>query len=262
MITAFVLAFALHVGDSFYLHRWHVVDEDHASKVAYVEQTKDTIVLRIMDIEEERLDSRNRFSKFTEKEFQMIGTQEYYNSDEELTSRTEYDKHGVNIRYERLYPNGQVSFRKDNQDKEHFTITQYYENGQMKRQEQVRMVDGERFSTGKCYAEDGSEIDYVPYETTVRFPGGMDGLKKWLKANIKYPMSYTAKGAKGTTMVQMTVDEEGVASNFRVVKSAGYKDMDQEAMRLVNMLPTLTPATKEGEAIESKFALPIAFIPL
>ncbi|MCQ2311275.1 MAG: TonB family protein [Paludibacteraceae bacterium] len=260
MITAVLLAaFTLHVGDSVFINKWHICEPDQARKVAVVEQTKDPIVLRVYDIESEQLESVNRFAKFSPKEFQMIGIQEYFNEDEELESRTEYNKDGERIRFEALYPNGQVSLCRVYTDKDNYTLTQYYENGKMRRTEQVHMENGERKATGHCYAQDGTETEYVPYETTASFIGGMDGLKKFLAKNLQYPPSYTIQHAHGTAVIGMVVDENGQVSNRRMLQSAGYADMDKEAMRIANLITKMEPATKDGEPISSKFAIPIAF---
>lgn len=61
------------------------------------------------------------------------------------------------------------------------------------------------------------------------YPGGMEGLMKFLSKNIKYPKSAEKNGIQGIVVVQFIVEKTGAISNVKVLKSV-EKSLDKEAV--------------------------------
>ncbi|HKL40541.1 MAG TPA: energy transducer TonB, partial [Cryomorphaceae bacterium] len=49
------------------------------------------------------------------------------------------------------------------------------------------------------------------------FPGGIEGLMKYLKKNIKYPKPDKRSGKEGLTMVSFVVNRDGLVQDAKVI---------------------------------------------
>lgn len=96
-------------------------------------------------------------------------------------------------------------------------------------------------------------VDCVP-----EFPGGYKKMMDFLAANVKYPEAAVEGAISGRVVVQFTVKKDGSIDDIEVIRSV-YPDLDEEAVRVVKLLPNFIPATIDGEAIDCTFTLPIQF---
>lgn len=90
------------------------------------------------------------------------------------------------------------------------------------------------------------------------FPGGDAALKQFLKANLNYPEAAGKNTNQALVVMQFEVDTKGRVSNPKVVKSLG-KAFDEEAIRVVRLMPTFTPAKQNGRLVNFRYTLPIRF---
>jgi TonB family protein len=97
-------------------------------------------------------------------------------------------------------------------------------------------------------------------DVDAKFPGGMDSMKKFLNANFEYPIEARMKGIEGTVHIKFVVSKSGDVEpeSVKVIHSL-YAVCDQEAIRLVKMLPRWEPASKNNQPIKSIVVLPIDF---
>jgi TonB family protein len=102
-------------------------------------------------------------------------------------------------------------------------------------------------------SESGSSIrlDRWPY---------FRGLNKFLANNLKYPEEALQSGVQGPVQVSFLIDEEGNISSGRIIKSPGI-ELDEEALRLVRIMPKWTPAQKDGKPIAVWYTISIQFDP-
>lgn len=125
--------------------------------------------------------------------------------------------------------------------------------------------------TQPCKTCDQQEMAFEQYnsqremtgQSTLRLPefnGGMDSLYLYMAENLEYPDALKSSKAEGTTLVQFTVGIDGGISSVSVVRSSGYPEMDEEAVRLVESFPNWKPAAKNGEAMAMKTQLPVRFV--
>lgn len=105
-------------------------------------------------------------------------------------------------------------------------------------------------------AKEGDIYEYV--DDMPDFPGGQAALMKWLGENIKYPAEANKKDIQGRVIVQFVVEPDGDISNISVAKSA-HQLLDDEAMRVVALMPRWKPGTIEGKPVRSRFVLPVTF---
>lgn len=90
------------------------------------------------------------------------------------------------------------------------------------------------------------------------FPGGDSEMNKFIKKNLKYPPAALRNGLEGLVVVQFVVNKEGQISDVQVVKKLGG-GTDEEAMRVVKMMPAFTPAKQNGRPVSFRFTLPVRF---
>ncbi|MBR2606471.1 MAG: TonB family protein [Bacteroidaceae bacterium] len=100
---------------------------------------------------------------------------------------------------------------------------------------------------------------YNVCEKMPEFPGGTVALMKFLAENIKYPEDARKEKAEGRAFICFVVKSDGSISDIKVMKSTGNESLDQEAMRVVSLMPKWTPGTQDGEKVNSKFTIPVQF---
>lgn len=91
------------------------------------------------------------------------------------------------------------------------------------------------------------------------FYGGMEALYRFLQANIKYDKRAVKEGIAGTVYLNFRVDETGKISDIKVLKGV-HPLLDQEAIRVVSMMPAWNPGKNyDGSPISCNFNLPVSF---
>ncbi len=90
------------------------------------------------------------------------------------------------------------------------------------------------------------------------FPGGLDALLKFLQRNIMYPVQAQKDKMTGTVFVQFIVQKTGEVKYAKVVRGI-CKSLDEEALRVVHLMPAWTPGKKDGKPINTSFCIPIKF---
>lgn len=90
------------------------------------------------------------------------------------------------------------------------------------------------------------------------FTGGETALHSYLAAQIKYPPTAWQRGLSGQVVVQFIVDEQGRVLEPIVVKTTAA-DFNEEARRLVWLMPRWEPGRDHGQPVRVRCTLPIVF---
>ena len=90
------------------------------------------------------------------------------------------------------------------------------------------------------------------------FPGGNEQLPIFIGKNIKYPEKNRENGITGIVIVEFTITTEGNIEDVKVVKGVDPL-LDNEAIRVVKLMPKWTPAENKGEKVNMIYNLPIRF---
>lgn len=96
-------------------------------------------------------------------------------------------------------------------------------------------------------------------ETQPEFPGGEYALMEFLGRNIKYPQYARENGIQGTVVIQYIVQPDGKITNVEVLRGIGG-GCDEEAIRVVSIMPNWAPGKQYGKPVRVEFTLPIRFI--
>mgnify|MGYP000625083876 CR=1 FL=1 len=95
-------------------------------------------------------------------------------------------------------------------------------------------------------------------EQMPQFPGGETKLYEFISKKMKYPSQAKESGVQGKVYVQFVVNTKGEITNAKVIRGIG-SGCDQEALRIVKMMPKWKPGIQRGKPVNVKFILPFNF---
>ncbi len=81
---------------------------------------------------------------------------------------------------------------------------------------------------------------------------------KFLGKNINYPQKAKEANVEGVVYVNFVVDQTGKVADVKLLRGIGF-GCDEEATRVVKLLPQFTPGKQRGRAVKVSFNLPISF---
>jgi len=97
-----------------------------------------------------------------------------------------------------------------------------------------------------------------PNITTPSYPGGDSLLHAFTQKNLVYPKDAKKKKIEGQVVLSFDVDMEGKAQNVVTYKSLGY-GCDEEAQRILNLIPHWNPGTKNSKPITMPYYMDVEF---
>ena len=98
-------------------------------------------------------------------------------------------------------------------------------------------------------------------ETMPEYPGGEGAMMRAIVWEIKYPQNLLDKGASGVARIGFTVNANGSMSDFKIVRSSGYEEFDNEAIRAIksSLNKAWVPGFVDGKPVPSAVSIPITF---
>lgn len=168
-------------------------------------------------------------------------------------------------------------FWKDNNGKQLDGVSRkWYDNGQLKSESNYK--EGRRTGSQILYKEDGSlmrTLDYLDgkifsvanknveilqtVEHMPEFPGGDKELAKFISANLKYPSNAVENRIQGVVLIRFAVLVTGEVAGAEVLRSSNNDELDNEAIRVVELLPNFIPGNNNGNVSAVYYVLPIWF---
>ncbi|GAB1349215.1 energy transducer TonB [Ignavibacteriales bacterium] len=106
--------------------------------------------------------------------------------------------------------------------------------------------------------KDTKEEVFTFAEEMPSFPGGDGALYAFLGQNIAYPEIAKRAGVEGQVIVTFTVSKTGQISSPRVARGIGG-GCDEEALRVVMMMPRWNPGKQNGQPVNVMVTVPIRF---
>ncbi|RPD49636.1 TonB family protein [Hymenobacter sediminis] len=91
------------------------------------------------------------------------------------------------------------------------------------------------------------------------FPGGDAAYSAFIRQNAVFPKEALARRISGTVYVSFVVDEQGRITDARVIKGCGG-GLDEEALRLVRIMPWWTPGKEGGKPVRVARTIPVPFL--
>lgn len=98
---------------------------------------------------------------------------------------------------------------------------------------------------------------FMVVEHQPEFPGGEQARKTFFSKNLKTPKSATE--AKGRVVISFVVNADGTLQDQKVLRSLS-DEYDQEALRVVKLMPKWVPGRQSGRALRVRYVLPVEFL--
>ena len=90
------------------------------------------------------------------------------------------------------------------------------------------------------------------------FPGGNAERNKFLSKNLVYPRDAERKGIEGRVIIGFTVEKTGEIVDVKILKGVS-ESMDNEAMRVVKMMPKWKPGKNNGVAVRTRHKVDVVY---
>ena len=90
------------------------------------------------------------------------------------------------------------------------------------------------------------------------FPGGEMEMMKFLMNNMKYPEDAAKADKQGRVIVKFNVEPDGSLTDLEVEKAV-FPSLDEEALRVVRLMPKFEPAVENGKPVRTTYVLPVMF---
>ena len=115
-------------------------------------------------------------------------------------------------------------------------------------------------STAVVAPTSGFKADSIFVNPDVRpqFAGGEAGLRAYLAKNLRYPDQALRQHVSGKVFVRFILSDTGRVTDATVVRGPGA-GLNEEALRLVWLMPAWQPARQHSQAVRVSCTLPITF---
>ena len=99
-------------------------------------------------------------------------------------------------------------------------------------------------------------LDLSEIQTPPMFPGGEEGLYRYIAENFEWPSKDIEEGNQGRVFVQFVVNENGEIENVKVARGINPR-LNAEAVRVIKSMPRWSPGYIDGEAVKVRYMMPI-----
>jgi TonB family protein len=103
-----------------------------------------------------------------------------------------------------------------------------------------------------------SDTLFTMVEVMPEYPGGVEAMMTFIVQNLKYPEQAKINQIEGRVFINFVVEADGSVSGVNVLRGIGG-GCDEEAVRVVEMMPRWTPGYQRGQAVRVSFNLPVRF---
>lgn len=102
-------------------------------------------------------------------------------------------------------------------------------------------------------SEPYTEVDEMPV-----FPGGDEGLLKYIAQNTAYPLEAKKAGTQGRVVARFCVTSNGSVDRISVLKGVS-PELDAEAIRVISGMPPFQPGRQDNRNVDVWYTVPITF---
>jgi len=106
--------------------------------------------------------------------------------------------------------------------------------------------------------EEDSVYQFSIIEKKPEFPGGMKALQMWIVNHVQYPKIAKEKGIQGRVFVSFEINREGEVENVKVKRGVNPL-LDNEAVRVISIMPKWKPGEQKGKPVKVQYFIPINF---
>ena len=127
----------------------------------------------------------------------------------------------------------------------------------------ARRATAQQTQQTQAYAKEDKEIAeneevFSIVDQMPRYESGEAALAEFISTYLRYPRDAREGGIQGRILCSFIVGKDGKISNIEVVEGL-HPSLDQEAMRVLSMMPRWMPGQNNGQNVNVKCLLPIDF---
>ncbi len=104
-----------------------------------------------------------------------------------------------------------------------------------------------------------SDEVYTTVSEAPNFPGGVKEMYQFIGKNLRYPKEAQRNNIKGKVFIKFVVRKDGSISDMSILQGIGH-GCEEEAMRIIGMMPKWNPGKQNGVPVNTYFTMPIAFV--
>ncbi|HIP35292.1 MAG TPA: energy transducer TonB [Crocinitomix sp.] len=90
------------------------------------------------------------------------------------------------------------------------------------------------------------------------FPGGEEGLKKYIEDHLVYPKRLKKEGIGGRVFVSCIIEKDGEVTNEKAIQGFNKK-LEFEALRVVQGMPNWIPGKHKGKLVRVRQTIAVEF---
>lgn len=103
-----------------------------------------------------------------------------------------------------------------------------------------------------------SNEPFLTVEVQPSFMGGNSEMYKFLSKNLKYPAAAQRANIQGKVFLSFIVEKDGSITDIETMRGIGF-GCDEEAMRVVKLMPKWIAGKQNGRNVRVKFTIPVFF---
>jgi protein TonB len=107
--------------------------------------------------------------------------------------------------------------------------------------------------------DDPEPEPFIVVEEPAEFPGGNAALLAYIAKNIVYPGEALENNIQGRVILKFVVQPDGSVGRIEILKGVDLL-LDQEAVRVVGVLPKFKPGKQNGVPVPVWFMVPVTFL--
>jgi protein TonB len=99
---------------------------------------------------------------------------------------------------------------------------------------------------------------FVVVEEMPAFPGGDKAMMEFIYANIQYPEIAKENNIQGRVILRFCVTYKGAVDQVQIIRGVD-KSLDDEAVRVIKLLPAWKPGKQGGKPVNVWYSVPVTF---
>lgn len=113
---------------------------------------------------------------------------------------------------------------------------------------------------GIRYDNDGKEWNYeTDREKMPEFPGGIQAMYAFMSNHTRFPKEARRNNVRGKVYVSFVIGSDGIVKDATTLGERLGHGCEEEAMRVVSMMPQWSPGVQRGKPVPVRFQLSFTF---
>lgn len=123
-------------------------------------------------------------------------------------------------------------------------------------------IDGVKYNIEKkenrsYIIKNGDTLIFV-FDKMPKYPGGHDKMIRFIQKNLCYPKTALKENVSGQVIIKFMVNCKGLVDSVQVIENV-RKDLDDEALRVIRLMPRWRPGKLGNKPIDVWYEIPINF---